>query len=71
MPNRKQARDGREWEIEGVSEPARQAAEEAAKKAGAPLEVWLAETVLRASQEGGDPASAQKPATTGPASQNQ
>ncbi|MGE0659876.1 MAG: hypothetical protein AB7O63_10305 [Reyranellaceae bacterium] len=71
MPNRKRSRDGRHWEIDGVSEQARRAAEDAALQAGAPLEIWLAETVLRASQEGGDAATAATPVTDGTASRNQ
>lgn len=67
MPERKRARNGRHWEIEGVSEDVRRAAEDAAMQAGAPLETWLAETVIRACQEGGEPATAPPSATEGAA----
>lgn len=40
------------WEIEGISEQTQTAAVKAAAEAGAPLEIWLADTVLRATQEG-------------------
>ena len=40
------------WEIDGVSEPTQAIAAKAAANTGAPLEIWLADTVLRATQEG-------------------
>ena len=40
------------WQIEGVSEQTQAAAAKAAADIGAPLEIWLADTVLRATQEG-------------------
>jgi len=40
------------WEIEGVSEYAQIVAAKAAADTDAPLEIWLADTVLRATQEG-------------------
>jgi hypothetical protein len=40
------------WIVAEIDDAARQAAEQAAAKAGTPLEVWLADTVLRACQEG-------------------
>ena len=40
------------WEIEGVSQETQVIAAKAAADTGAPLEIWLADTVLRATQEG-------------------
>ncbi len=40
------------WEVDDVSERAQTAAIKAAGDIGAPLEIWLADTVLRATQEG-------------------
>ena len=40
------------WEIDGISEKAREAAEQAATDSSLTLGIWLTETVLRATQEG-------------------
>ncbi len=42
------------WEIEGVSQETQVIAAKAAADTGASLEIWLADTVLRATQEGPD-----------------
>jgi hypothetical protein len=40
------------WIVAEIDDAARRAAEQAAAQAGTPLEIWLADTVLRACQEG-------------------
>lgn len=54
MTDRKRHGDiaGEDWEIDGIGEKARKAAEQAAAESKMALGVWLAETVLRATQEG-------------------
>ena len=54
MTDRKRHGDapGEDWEIDGIGEKARKAAEQAAAESEMALGVWLAETVLRATQEG-------------------
>jgi len=53
MPGRKtRGGESQAWIVDDVSQEARQQAEQAAARTGVPLEIWLAETVLRASQEG-------------------
>ncbi|MGE0155053.1 MAG: hypothetical protein AB7R90_20735 [Reyranellaceae bacterium] len=53
MDRRQSRRDNEEpWIVEGVSPAARAAAEQAADTAGTSLAIWLADTVLRATQEG-------------------
>lgn len=55
MIGRKSPRAGAEaWVVTEVSDQAQQAAADAAHRSGMALEIWLAETVLRASQEGID-----------------
>lgn len=54
------------WEIDGISEAARKAAERAAADSSLTLGIWLTETVLRATQEGvGGGTSAQAVRKTG------
>ena len=51
-PKRRDKNLDQPWEIEGVSEQTQAMAAQAAAALGAPLEIWLADTVLRATQEG-------------------
>ncbi len=50
--NRRNKSVDQPWEIEGVSQETQVIAAKAAADTGAPLEIWLADTVLRATQEG-------------------
>jgi len=50
--HRRDKSDDQPWEIEGVSDEAQSVAAKAAIDGGVPLDIWLADTVLRASQEG-------------------
>jgi hypothetical protein len=53
------------WEIDGVSDTAIEAAKTAAAATGATLETWLADTVLRACQEGVEALAAESFIATG------
>jgi hypothetical protein len=52
MTNRKAPPRDDAWIVADIAPHAQEAAEQAAATSGMPLEIWLAETVLRASQEG-------------------
>ncbi|MGE4014287.1 MAG: hypothetical protein AB7G15_19360 [Alphaproteobacteria bacterium] len=59
---RRRSRDQDEasWTVEGVGEAAQASARQAAAAAGVALEIWLADTVLRATQEGVSEAETQR-----------
>ena len=52
MTDRKGRQPGEVWIVPNVAPRTQEAAEQAATASGLPLEIWLAETVLRACQEG-------------------
>jgi hypothetical protein len=52
MTDRKARQPGEVWIVPDVAPRTQEAAEQAATASGLPLEIWLAETVLRACQEG-------------------
>jgi hypothetical protein len=52
MTDRKGQQQGEVWIVPNVAPRTQEAAEQAAATSGLPLEIWLAETVLRACQEG-------------------
>jgi hypothetical protein len=59
MTDRKARQPDEVWVVPNVAPRTQEAAAQAATASGLPLEIWLAETVLRACQEGVGGASLQ------------